>query len=458
MPDEFQDLQDKAKKLEAEIKKKKDLDEFQDLQDKAKKLEADIEKKKDLIEKSTKDLSEQADTIKNEVNTLLNEPLATSDSWEQNKDKQDEIRTKVNVDLPEKMKKIEDCLEQAQSGLLSGYDEAKFVVKGGIVLLAVLAVIYVGLHLYHKNPSYNLVKAGQFFESMGRVKSSLAKKEIMSHEFANALSTLKFKDEEDALAAEFSQAIGILKGIAKNIREYPRFEPAKPPKKAEQPTATETAKPPKKAKQPTATEPEEPPEEAKPPTATEAAKPPKESEASGASKNRKANGALSVPLQPQDPRVTLIKEILEDVEDRAKVLPKIGGFFWTWGGWRWLEVLFWGEFGVIVGILVWVSTQMLKSTYTKLQYKKEKFWYWTELAIGPIVVVAVFFLFKQVIGNIIKASTGQGTPGPISIYMTLGISFALGLFLRRTLGVFDRIKQVLPVPGVERKPSEQGSK
>ena len=33
-----------------------------------------------------------------------------------------------------------------------------------------------------------------------------------------------------------------------------------------------------------------------------------------------------------------------------------------------------------------------------------------------------------------------------SIYLTLGISLTLGLYIRRTLGIFDFIKDKLPLP------------
>lgn len=68
----------------------------------------------------------------------------------------------------------------------------------------------------------------------------------------------------------------------------------------------------------------------------------------------------------------------------------------------------------------------------------------TEVFLGPIVVVAVFFLLKQFISTLIEGVTFEEVRG--SVYMTLGVSFALGLYIRRTLGVFDFIKKKLPLP------------
>jgi hypothetical protein len=145
-----------------------------------------------------------------------------------------------------------------------------------------------------------------------------------------------------------------------------------------------------------------------------------------------------------DQRLIEIKEKIGDLEKKAKGLAQNDGFFWITGYWRWLEIVFWGEFGVITGILVWVCMQVQKGKYSKMMYEREKYWYITEVVIGPVVVVAVFFLLKQFIGTIIEGITEEEVRG--SIYMTLGLSFALGLYIRRTLGIFDFIKNKLPLP------------
>ena len=149
-------------------------------------------------------------------------------------------------------------------------------------------------------------------------------------------------------------------------------------------------------------------------------------------------------LQQTDQRITLIKEEIEKIENEAMKVSLNSGFFWITGYWRWLEIIFWGEFGVITGILVWVSTQAEAGKYTKGRYETEIYWYLAEVITGPIIVVAFFFLLRQFIGTFMTGLAEDEVRG--SIYLTLGISFTLGLFIRRTLGIFDFIKEKLPLP------------
>lgn len=155
-------------------------------------------------------------------------------------------------------------------------------------------------------------------------------------------------------------------------------------------------------------------------------------------------GTSTVNSIAKDELKKTIKEGVEKLEKDAMGVSKNDGFFWVFGYWRWLEILFWGEFGVVVGILVWVCTQLAIGKYTKQIFHYEKYWYLTELFIGPIVVVSAFFLLKQFIGTLITGVTEEDVSG--SIYLTLGVSFILGYFIRRTLGIFDFIKNKLPLP------------
>jgi len=151
------------------------------------------------------------------------------------------------------------------------------------------------------------------------------------------------------------------------------------------------------------------------------------------------------PLKQNDVRVAEVRGKIESISKRALALSVNDGFFWVIGFKRWLEIVFWGEFGVLVGIMAWVSVQVEKGEYSALFFKKEKLWYWTEVFIGPVVVIAVFFLLKQMVGGIIKGVTEEDVRG--SIYLTLGISFTLGLYIRRSLGVFSKIKtKLFPFP------------
>jgi len=53
------------------------------------------------------------------------------------------------------------------------------------------------------------------------------------------------------------------------------------------------------------------------------------------------------------------------------------------------------------------------------------------------------FLLKQFIGTLITGVTEEEVRG--STYLTLGVSFILDYFIRRTLGIFDFIKNKLPL-------------
>ncbi len=144
-------------------------------------------------------------------------------------------------------------------------------------------------------------------------------------------------------------------------------------------------------------------------------------------------------LKRDDVSIEEARERIGSLAKRGWELSHNDGFFWVSGYQRWLEIIFWGEFGVLIGIMTWVSEQVEKEKYSSHVLELEKLWYWTEVIIGPFVVIAVFFLLKQMVGSVINGVTENEVRG--SIYMTLGISFTLGLYIRRSLGVFNRFKQ-----------------
>jgi len=150
-------------------------------------------------------------------------------------------------------------------------------------------------------------------------------------------------------------------------------------------------------------------------------------------------------LDSNDQRLTKIKTELDSIEKMALSLSRNDNFFWVVGPLRWLEVVFWGEFGVIIGILVWVCTQLKSNEYSRATYTREKLWYLTEIAIGPVVVIAVFFILKVLLESLTGSPYSQEDIRG-SIHITLGVSFALGLYIRRSLGIFNFIKDKLPNP------------
>jgi hypothetical protein len=152
----------------------------------------------------------------------------------------------------------------------------------------------------------------------------------------------------------------------------------------------------------------------------------------------------SVALKNTDQQAAFLKEGIEKIYDEAQSLSKSDNFFWIGGFWKWLEIIFAGEIGVLVGIVVWVSTQYKARKYTKEMYEEEWRWYVTEVAVGPVVVVVAFLLLDIIMSSLIAGVTENQIR--TSIYLTVGVSFVLGFFVRRTLGILDVIKNKLPIP------------
>jgi hypothetical protein len=331
-------------------------------------------------------ISERYDKLKNEVDVLLNTALSSPDAWSKAQANQADIIKKIREELPDNLK----MLNQANSDLTIATRESWIITGAGIVVLIALIALYITLHYSSTIPSYDKNKTKEFFSNIGTVKATLAKSQVNPQEIISAL--MKFSDKDtDMLTSEFKERISFLKGFSSTF------------------SATDNQSVKANKTKPTA------------------------------HKNADAS-----PLAQTDQRVVVIKEEIEKIDKEAKALSKNDGFFWITGYWKWLEIVFWGEFGVIVGILAWVCTQAEGGKYTKGMFERERYWYLAEVAIGPIVVIAVFFLLKQFIGTIITGITEEDVRG--SIYMTLGISFALGLFIRRTLGIFNVIKDKLPLP------------
>lgn len=325
-----------------------------------------------------------------------------------------------------------------------GVKEAKWVTIIGCALLSSIGGTYIWLHTYMKYPSYRKEDTKTFFKSIGKIKSALTNPDVthlneikvISSESNNSAqdqpkpgdftqnkpkSSEKTEDinSYNALSLELFERVNILNGFIFTFNEICGSN-----------TVNLAIK--DKLKKTI-------------------------SNIYGTSSTNSADKELRLEKEINDILGTAtvnsevkgelkktIKEGIEKLEKDATGFSKNDGFFWVFGYWRWLEILFWGEFGVIVGILAWVSTQLAAGKYTKLVFHYEKYWYLTEIFIGPIVVVSAFFLLKQFIGTLITGVTEEEVRG--SIYLTLGVSFTLGYFIRRTLGIFDFIKNKLPLP------------
>ncbi len=366
----------------ADARRGKMADDFNSIKSELEKLKKNVEE----LSAIKNNISERYDKLKNEVDVLLSTAFCSPDTWSKAQANQADIIKKVREELPNNLK----ILNQANSELTIAISESWIVTGGGIVVLIALIVFYITLHYKSTIPSYDKNKTTEFFSNIGTVKAALTKSQVNPQEIISAL--MKFSDKDtDVLTSEFKERISFLKGLSSTFSA----------------SDSQSVKA----------------DKTKPTT------------------HKKADAP---PLAQTDQRVVVIKEEIEKIDKEAKALSKNDGFFWITGYWKWLEIVFWGEFGVIVGILAWVCTQAEGGKYTKGMFKREIYWYLTEIFIGPIIVIAVFFLLKQFIGVIMTGITEEDIRG--SIYLTLGISFTLGLFIRRTLGIFNIIKDKLPLP------------
>lgn len=379
-----------------------------------------------------------------------------------------------------------------------GVKEAKWVTIIGCALLSSIGGTYIWLHTYMKYPSYRKEDTKTFFKSIGEIKSALTNPDVTHLNEIKLISSESNNSAQDQPKPDNStQDKAQFKGSTQNSNNPD--DSIQNQSKTEDPTSVPT---------PTSPRPSDSPQN-KPKRGDFTQNKPKSSEKTedinsynalsleifervnilngfiftfneicgsntvnlaikdklkktisniyGTSSTNSADKELRLEKEINDILGTAtvnsevkgelkktIKEGIEKLEKDATGFSKNDGFFWVFGYWRWLEILFWGEFGVIVGILAWVSTQLAAGKYTKLVFHYEKYWYLTEIFIGPIVVVSAFFLLKQFIGTLITGVTEEEVRG--SIYLTLGVSFTLGYFIRRTLGIFDFIKNKLPLP------------
>jgi len=355
------------------------------------KIKSELER----LQKSVEDLScikekvpEKYDSLRDEVDKLLKTVLSTPDAWSKDQACQSDIIKKVRDELPAKL----NMLKMANAELDNATRELVIINAIAILFLIILTTGYIWLHNNHHIASCDKRKTQEFFLNIGTAKAVLAKSSVTLEEINSALG--KFHDDPaDILTSEFKERISFLKGFSSTLQEAPKQNNITSDKQTVQSA-------------------------------------PKKNDVS--------------TITQTDQRIVVIKDEIDKIDKEARTLSKNDGFFWITGYWKWLEIVFWGEFGVIVGILVWVCSQAESGKYTKGMFKREIYWYLTEIVIGPIVVIAAFFLLKQTIGTMLMGITEEEVRG--SIYLTLGVSFTLGLFIRRTLGIFNFIKDKLPLP------------
>jgi hypothetical protein len=120
---------------------------------------------------------------------------------------------------------------------------------------------------------------------------------------------------------------------------------------------------------------------------------------------------------------SLKRALLADLESQRK------GLFWSDRVGRWAEIAWWAEIGVLVGILFYIASFLMRGKFNR----EETSMMIAEIVIAPIAVPIIFFLFAFT--GITSVSVGE-----TSLPVTIGLAFILGYAIRRTLGVIDVIK------------------
>ena len=334
----------------------------------------------------TSTLKKQHDDWNGAIDALVQPATDFNDAWDKaSPERRTEMANQIGGELPERADELEAILRQ----LRNAPDKAWRVIGSCITMLVILSACYLYLHITYRTTFNDVDVREQLFTELGTIKREFQSTQPDWKRIHNAVSDLPSpRQTKDLLVAELDTRLSLLRGML-------RMEPVAP----------------------------------------------KKEEKTGDKKENSASGQPAAESQP----VKDLADVVNKLEKDATALAGNDGFFWVGGGWRWLEIVFWGEFGVLVGILVWVSGRASKALYTNDMYTREQYWYLAEVFIGPIVVVAVFFLLRQFVTVILTGVTEAEVRA--SIYLTLGISFTLGLFVRRTLGIFNVIKSKLPLPG-----------
>lgn len=122
--------------------------------------------------------------------------------------------------------------------------------------------------------------------------------------------------------------------------------------------------------------------------------------------------------------------VTEDVSDPP------ASYLWTSGAKKWGEIAFWALFGVLVGLMYYVSKRLKQGLFDRQDIATMA----AEALAAPVVACVVFFLVNKT--GIIDVS-----PSSESVLVVLGVAFILGYAIRRTIGILDSLKtRILPDP------------
>jgi hypothetical protein len=111
-------------------------------------------------------------------------------------------------------------------------------------------------------------------------------------------------------------------------------------------------------------------------------------------------------------------------------------YLWTDGILKWAEIAYWSLFGVLIGLMYYVSKRLKEGLFDRQDIATIT----AEVLMAPIVACVLFFLLDKTGLTEISASGD-------SIFAVLGFAFILGYAIRRTVGILDSVKtRLLPDP------------
>ncbi len=135
--------------------------------------------------------------------------------------------------------------------------------------------------------------------------------------------------------------------------------------------------------------------------------------------------AIEMELARNEPDWARIRQLLERIGEEVQRNGDRG--FWTAGGWRWLELGFWGVIGTLVFLLSEIRRWYDRIGESGCSFIKFTPWYVINLVRGPIVATLILVALTSIEGQVLGVSVSF-TEAP----------FTLLVFLAGVLGYFSR--------------------
>ena len=142
----------------------------------------------------------------------------------------------------------------------------------------------------------------------------------------------------------------------------------------------------------------------------------------------------TIELRRADDAKTVLTDLKRGIEEDFNIPPSF--YLWTQGAGKWMEIVFWSIFGVLIGLMFYVSKRLNEGLFDAQEIPTMA----AEVLMAPIVVSVIFFLLDK------TEMTEISTSGEM-IFVVLGFAFLLGYAIRRAVGILDNLKKrLLPDP------------